>query len=91
MEQLFEGRTPAKETLDAAPMLNWWRVGRLPGRGLYISGVYGIRPPANGATEQMTGIICWMDFKLRWCRCDDGWWRLGPYETEIPMDLEDFG
>jgi hypothetical protein len=30
----------------------------------------------------------WMDSEFRWCRCEDGWFRLGERESEIGMDLE---
>jgi hypothetical protein len=86
MEKLFSGRTPTKKTLDAADKLNWWTVHRCTG-GLSLRGMWEIRPPGLGATLHVTGPICWMDAGFRWCRCEDGWLRLGEWETEIDMDL----
>jgi hypothetical protein len=43
-----------------------------------------------GSTLQATDEIYWMAHDLTWCRCADGWYRLGEYETEVPMYLEGF-
>jgi hypothetical protein len=86
MQQLFGGRMPRSEIIDAAPKLNWWRVTREPTGGICLVGVFGIRRPGIGSTLQITSEVCWMDWELRWCRCEDGWWRLGECEGEIPAD-----
>ena len=86
MEQLFSGRMPKYEQLQSGGLLKWWRVERSNG-GIYLIGIAGMFHPR----EVSTGKLCWMDAQFRWCRCDNGWWRLGEHEVEIPMDLEDFG
>ncbi|MEA2789293.1 MAG: hypothetical protein QOG73_1699 [Acetobacteraceae bacterium] len=96
MGRLFNGRRPRQAVLDKSPKLNWWRVERCKDLGwppvdllpFFIMGVFGIWPPRPGDTWQATGALMWMDSEFRWCRCEDGWFRLGERESEIGMDLE---
>jgi hypothetical protein len=96
MSRLFSGRRPRQAVLDKAPILNWWHAERCAASPawpsvlppFFIMGVFGIWPPRLGSTLQATGALMWMDSQFRWCRCEDGWFRLGEREGEIPMDLE---
>jgi hypothetical protein len=96
MGRLFIGRRPRQAVLDNAPKLNWWRVERFKDLGwppvdvlpLFLVGVFGIWPPRLGSTLQATGALHWMDAEFRWCRCEDGWFRLGEREGDEPMDME---
>jgi hypothetical protein len=77
IERLFAGRVPSKRTLSEAPMLNWWHVRRLSSGGMFLLGVFSARRPGLGSTLQATGALLWMAHDLTWCRCEDGWYRLG--------------
>jgi hypothetical protein len=83
---LFSGVMPTKLALLGAPKLRWWRVKRCKGFGwpdaaFYVLGVFSDQQPGLGDTWQATGVICWMAHDLTWCRCEEGWYRLGGPES----------
>jgi hypothetical protein len=97
MSRLFSGRRPRQAVLEKAPLLNWWRVERCKDMGcwppveivpFYLLGVFGIWRPLPGDTWQATGAVMWMDSGFKWARCEDGWFRLGEREGDVPMDME---
>jgi hypothetical protein len=97
LERLFAGRQPSKTVIDAAIQINWWWVERswvtarehnLDYQPLRIMGTLSIYRPRPRSRYVGTGMLCWMDPEFRWCRCDDGWYRLGESEGEIPVDQE---
>jgi hypothetical protein len=53
----------------------------------YLIGITGIYPPRPMCRAECTGELVWMDPEFRWCRCLDGWWRLGEYDAEIGGDI----
>jgi hypothetical protein len=81
LERLFAGMVPSKLTLRRSAILNWWHVRRLSSGDLFLLGVFGVIRPGLGATLQATGPVRWMAHDLTWCRCSDGWWRLGEYDA----------
>jgi hypothetical protein len=88
LERLFAGMVPNKRTLDEAPMLNWWHVTRLSGGDLFLFGVFGARRPGLGSTLQGVGPVLWMAHDMTWCRCEDGWYRLGYAEIDTPGETK---
>jgi hypothetical protein len=88
LERLFAGRQPSKTVIDKAPLLNWWHVRRFGTGEMFVVGVLGVFRPAAGSTLQVTGALMWMAHDLMWCRCDDGWYRLGYAEDDKPERIE---
>jgi hypothetical protein len=95
LERLFAGRQPSKTVIDAAIQINWWWVERswsearhnkIDFQPLIISGTRSIYRPLPRSFMVRTGMICWMDPAFKWCRCVDGWYRLGESEGEVPTD-----
>jgi hypothetical protein len=93
---LAGGEPPRMRRLLAAPMLRSWSWARCKDTGwppmvptpFYLIGVFDESRPGLGSTLQATGEVYWMAHDLTWCRCGDGWYRLGEYETEVPLDLD---
>jgi hypothetical protein len=98
LDDLLAGWEPSSMALLGAPVLRWWSWRRCKNTGwppmvptpFYLLGVFHERRPSIGSTLQATDEIYWMAHDLTWCRCADGWYRLGEYETEVPMYLEGF-
>jgi hypothetical protein len=96
IDNLLAGGEPSSMRLLAAPALRWWRAARCKDTGwppmvptpFYLVGVFDDHQPGPGSTLQATGEVYWMAHDLTWCRCGDGWYRLGEYETEVPLDLD---
>jgi hypothetical protein len=88
IERLFAGMVPNRRTLNRAPLLNWWHVRRFSSGELFLVGVFSARRPTAGATWQTTCDLLWMAHDLTWCRCLDGWYRLGYAEGDTPGEIK---
>jgi hypothetical protein len=93
LDDLLAGGEPSSMRLLAAPVLRWWRCkytgwDPIVPTPFYLTGVFDEHRPGHGSTLQATGEVYWMAHDLTWCRCGDGWYRLGEYETDVPLDLQ---
>jgi hypothetical protein len=92
IEKLFAGWRPRPAMLESATKLSWWWVERcwrttgennLEFKAMTVCGARGIHSPRPVTRFSVTGWLCWMDSEFRWCRCEDGWYRLGEVGVRI--------
>lgn len=81
------GLAPTDRQLAEAPLLSNW-LPRSEGEDNWrfvgeVSDIVG-RNPAQGST----GVVRALGFSMRWARCDERLWRLGP---KIPIEDRDYG
>lgn len=79
------GLGPTDRQLAEAPLLTNWYPHRQGEDWRYVGDISGIvgRSPVQG----ITGVVRAVGFSMRWMRCDERLWRLGP---KVPIEDREY-